>query len=374
MKEEVGGSTAHVRKLFPGSNSAYGFHSFYDEIIDDDAARIFVIKGGPGVGKSTFMSSIGEKLWKMGYDLELHCCSSDNDSLDGIVIPQLDIACIDGTAPHIVDPKNPGVVDEIVHLGDYWNEEGMIVYRDAVLQTNREITRLFRRAYNYLGAAKMFLEEVEGFYRENGALHMDGLNRVALQLIDEIFGGKIIEWFDSSRQRRQRHLFATAITPAGPISYLDTLIAKVPQKYIIKGDDGTGKNELIARLKDAARMHGFFVEVFHCALDPQKIDHVIIPELGVAVLNSVTPHILFPGPGDKVIETDSYTRDPGSEKKHEREVAREMYHRSMEEAVSFILRAKKLHDELEAYYIPNMSFGKINEVRDSVMEKILSYA
>ena len=53
-----------IRKMFPGSNSAYGFYSFYDQIIEDSATRIFVIKGGPGVGKSTFMQNIARELIK----------------------------------------------------------------------------------------------------------------------------------------------------------------------------------------------------------------------------------------------------------------------------------------------------------------------
>lgn len=91
-----------ARRLFPGGNTAFGFHSFYDQIIEVDAARIFIIKGGPGVGKSTFMKRIGEEMLKYGYDVEFHHCSSDNNSLDGVVIPSLNAALIDGTAPHRV--------------------------------------------------------------------------------------------------------------------------------------------------------------------------------------------------------------------------------------------------------------------------------
>ena len=89
-----------VKKVFPGGNTSQGFHSFYHHIIPLDATRIFVMKGGPGVGKSTFMKTIAESLLAQGYSVEFHCCSSDNDSLDGIVIPQIGIAMIDGTAPH----------------------------------------------------------------------------------------------------------------------------------------------------------------------------------------------------------------------------------------------------------------------------------
>ncbi|MDK2888295.1 MAG: hypothetical protein PWP72_1173 [Thermoanaerobacter sp.] len=95
-------SKGRLKKVFPGGNTWRGFHSFYDYIIEPDATRIFVIKGGPGVGKSTFMRKIGEEMLERGYDVEFHCCSSDNGSLDGVVIPAIRVALLDGTAPHRV--------------------------------------------------------------------------------------------------------------------------------------------------------------------------------------------------------------------------------------------------------------------------------
>ncbi|GAW28849.1 hypothetical protein ULO1_14190 [Carboxydocella sp. ULO1] len=89
-----------LRRLFPGGNTCQGFYSLYHHMIEPDATRIFVIKGGPGVGKSTFMRRIGEAMLEQGYEVEFHCCSSDNNSLDGVVIPALRIALLDGTAPH----------------------------------------------------------------------------------------------------------------------------------------------------------------------------------------------------------------------------------------------------------------------------------
>lgn len=359
-----------IKKVFPGSNSAYGFYSFYDQIIEDDAARIFVIKGGPGVGKSTFMTNISQELIRLGYDVEYHCCSADTDSLDGIVIPRLNIACIDGTAPHVVDPKNPGAVDEIIHLGEFWNEAGMIAHRESILKANREISRLYRRAYRYLAAAKLFIDEVEDYYRENSALDSAGLAALALEVTHDIFGGNVNE---RKEKHRERHLFATAITPDGPISYLETIVDQGFQRYIISGDDGTGKNELIERIKDAAVMRNYFVEVYHCALDPHKVDHVIIPQLGVAVLNSGTPHILEPSRDDRVIETDAYVTKPGSVLERERDLARRLYQESFDSAIAYINRSHEMHDELEEYYIPNMRFSEINRLGKAVLEKILTY-
>lgn len=92
---------SHIKKVFPGGNTSQGFYSFYDYMLGPDAQKLFILKGGPGVGKSTFIKEVAETMLAKGYDLEFHYCSSDNDSLDGVVIPKLQIGVIDGTAPHL---------------------------------------------------------------------------------------------------------------------------------------------------------------------------------------------------------------------------------------------------------------------------------
>ncbi|MCR4442499.1 MAG: ATPase [Peptococcaceae bacterium] len=91
-----------VRRAFPGNNTSEGFFSFFEHIIGPEAKRVFIIKGGPGTGKSTFMKNTGLDLVDRGYDVEFFYCSSDNDSLDAIAVPAVGAAIIDGTAPHRV--------------------------------------------------------------------------------------------------------------------------------------------------------------------------------------------------------------------------------------------------------------------------------
>lgn len=360
-----------IRKVFPGGNTSLGFYSFYDYIAEPGANRIFVIKGGPGVGKSTFMRTIGSTLADRGYDVEFHCCSSDNGSLDGVYVPALDIALIDGTAPHVVDPKNPGAVDEIIHLGDYWDDAGMRANKEPILKLNAEVGRLFRRAYAYLAAARLFLDEVESYYQDGHALDTDGLNNLALELIEEIFPGSTPP-AAPPRTTRVRRLFATAITPDGPVHYLDTLVGDLKRRYIINGDDGTGKTTLVARILDAAVMRGYYAEAFHCSLDPTRVDHVIIPDLEVAVINGVEPHFYDARQNDRVIDTDAFVAANAlADLQGERKVAREMYRRSFDQAVALITRAKQVHDEMEEYYIPNMRFAEIDARRAQVLKRIL---
>lgn len=88
-------------RYFLGANSQEGFYSLYDNITDPQRGEeLKIIKAGPGGGKSGFMRRIGEAMEQAGTQVEYIHCSGDPDSLDGIRLPRLGIAYIDGTAPH----------------------------------------------------------------------------------------------------------------------------------------------------------------------------------------------------------------------------------------------------------------------------------
>lgn len=88
-------------RYFLGSNSARGFYSLYRGLTDPGGGEfLWIIKGGPGCGKSSFMKKIGAAAAKAGLAVEYIHCSGDPDSLDAVRIPQLKTAYMDGTAPH----------------------------------------------------------------------------------------------------------------------------------------------------------------------------------------------------------------------------------------------------------------------------------
>jgi len=96
-----------IRHMFPGGNTSQGFFSYYDYILgQEEAIELYVLKAVP-VSESHIHEEIGKEMVERGYDVEFMHCSSDNNSLDGVVIPSLKIALLDGTAPHVVDPKIP---------------------------------------------------------------------------------------------------------------------------------------------------------------------------------------------------------------------------------------------------------------------------
>ena len=92
---------AQVTNFFVGANSGEGFRNLFPEMVDiEDTYDFMVLKGGPGVGKNTFMREIGRCAEEAGLAVEYLWCSGDPDSLDGVVIPELRCAVADGTSPH----------------------------------------------------------------------------------------------------------------------------------------------------------------------------------------------------------------------------------------------------------------------------------
>ena len=92
---------AQATNFFVGANSGEGFRNLFPELVDiEDTYDFMVLKGGPGVGKNTFMREIGRCAEEAGAAVEYLWCSGDPDSLDGVVIPELRCAVADGTSPH----------------------------------------------------------------------------------------------------------------------------------------------------------------------------------------------------------------------------------------------------------------------------------
>lgn len=360
--------TGKVKHVFPGGNTPQGFFSYYDYIISPNATRIFVLKGGPGTGKSTFMKKIAAALVNKGYDVEHHHCSSDNNSLDGIMVPALQIAFMDGTSPHVVDPKNPGCVDEIIHLGDFWCEEKMIPNKQKVIACNAEIGKNFKRAYRVLKAAKSLYDDWEAVNYE--AMDFGLANKKAHDVIKQIFNG--VEIVGCGKVRK---LFASAITPEGPVNYLNSIVSDMPRKFVITGEPGTGKATLVQKIMDTAIIKGLDVEAYYCPLDPNKVEHLLIPGMHVAVTTSVKPHItVLEGAEMTVNMNDCLKPEIAAKYADVTDFNREMFWSLFNKAISYISQSKKLHDELETYYVPNMNFTGIQELWQKTLNRVLAYA
>lgn len=360
-------SKGNIRHMFPGGNTSLGFYSYYNYILpQEEATRIFVIKGGPGVGKSTFMKKIGEEMVDRGYDVEHMHCSSDNNSLDGLVIPAIKVALLDGTAPHVVDPKNPGAVDEIIHLGDFWNEAGMRLNREYIMKDNREVGRLFARAYRYLKAAAAIYEDITVI--NSLAMNNAKANAVTAKILEVLFKDKGI----AVKEGKQRHLFASAITPKGLQNYLNSIL-NVEMIYVVKGETGTGTEKLLEKVRSAAAERGFDTESYYCALNPLKLEHLVIPGMNVAFTTVNKYHNIEIEPYAEVDFNEYLDKSVREEQNDALEYNKCEFEVLLNKGINTISKAKAIHDQMEKYYIPNMDFEAVQRCWEAVLARIIEY-
>ncbi|MGM0502012.1 MAG: PRK06851 family protein [Bacillota bacterium] len=354
-----------AKNYFPGGNTCRGFYSFY-EYLPYNAERIFIIKGGPGTGKSTFMKEIAQEFLEQGYSIEYHWCSSDNDSLDGVVIPELKVALLDGTAPHLIDPTTPGAVDEIVNLGRYWDREVLKQYKEEIITLNKTIWKYFDKTYAFLEEAKLVHDRWEEYYLEE--MDFQKANVKVAELKENILGDIKL----AAKLGNDRHLFGSAFTPKGAVDYFSNITSDCEQRYIIKGKPGTGKSTIAKKIAQAALERGLDVNYFHCSFDPDSIDMIVIPKLQLAVVDGTPPHIVNPNrTGDEIVDMLECINQKKIEEKQEQiQVIKANYYNLMRHALEEIQQAKKLHDQLEEYYIKAMDFAKIDQRCEKIKAEI----
>ncbi|UOE92633.1 hypothetical protein [Alkalihalobacillus sp. LMS39] len=105
-KEQEGGNT---ETIFFGAATPKGAVHFIDELTEHLKKR-FIIKGRSGCGKSTLMKRVANEALQQGMNVTYFICGFDPSSYDMVIVEELDLAIVDGTAPHIIDPTRVGDV------------------------------------------------------------------------------------------------------------------------------------------------------------------------------------------------------------------------------------------------------------------------
>lgn len=358
-----------IKDIFLCGNTAQGFHSFYKYILsEEDTKRIIYIKGAPGKIKTSLMKNIGSLYNNKGYDIEYYHCSLDSSDLDGIVIKNINIAIIDGTPPHVADPINPLVIDEIINLGEVFHEDSLLKHKKNIIEENKQIAKSFDRAYRFLGAAKLLHEDWSSF--NHNATYLTKINYLQKYLSKKIFSQ--IYYNPSPKLAYCDHFFATAFTCDGIITFIKNLYDNYENKYILNGAPGTYKSNVLNFLADEALKNGLNVEVYHHPLLPDKIEHILIPDINTAVLtaNEIN-NMNFEGV--QIFMGNYGNASKINKNKEEVNYVKNTFNSLISKSISLINEAKNNQDILEEYYINNIDPDKLSEITNTLMGKISKY-
>lgn len=350
---------------FLAANSGEGFFSLFNTLHDaHDGWQLYIIKGGPGTGKSGMMKKILNKATENGFNAHAVYCSSDPDSLDAVIIPELKVSVCDGTAPHTVDPIYPGVSEKIINLDGCWDENTLIKSKEHIITLTDCNKALHKQSSKYLCAAAKIIEENEKILNACE-------NR---QKIENYATRNIIRNSNSDNcVGNEKKIFLSGNTPKGKYIFADTINALCDNVITITDEYTHTASQVIKTISNIARANGSDVILCLNPLRPNSNPlHVIIPEHKIGFLTSDSSINLKLYATKNINASRFIDKNKFSAYKNRISFNHKTATALENEAINIIKKAKSVHDELEKYYIQAMDFEKLNEVTDKMIQKIFS--
>lgn len=349
-------------RFFLGANSPNGFYSIYDQLIDPAQAEdIIILKGGPGCGKSSLMRRVASAMEERGVPVEYIQCSGDPDSLDAVVLPSLKTALVDGTSPHVVEPKFPGAVERYVNLGESYDRAGLKSVRAEIMSCMTGYKGCYNRAYRCLSAAAQIGEDVRTLLI-TPATEAKVAKRAKGILSREVRKG-------GREQGRAVQRFLSGITHRGVVCNYDTADALCKRVYELS--DGYGlAHVMLTHLAAGAMAAGYDVIACPSPMEPDRMEHLLIPALSLAFL-STTAAMPYPRRPYRRIRLDAMA-DPEILHRNRARLrfSKKVSAALVEEAVDSLAQAKAMHDDLEALYNPYVDFDKVYRAAGTVIEEL----
>lgn len=320
-----------IKHFFASANTGNGFYNSFKDICPD--GFVYVLKGGPGTGKSTLMKTVGEYFYNAGYSIEYFHCSSDIQSLDGVRIVEKNIAIVDGTAPHVTEVDVPSITGKIVNVGDFIGNS-VVNNKKRIAQLLQSKSEYFIGSYQYLKIAKIFLD----------LLNTEYLNEDKKKDLDIVVGDIFNYYgdlchkhdcycrklflrcgFDNFSQLIELNKFTHTYHLQLPINSANYLLESLINKFI------SAKVSVIRIANN---------------IDPEFIDGIYIPEIDVLIFNNFNGYY-----SNKKLVISGQQKFNYS-----------MVVKVMKKIDYLLLKAKTAHKGIEKFYVASMNFNGLNDL------------
>lgn len=350
--------------FFLGANTPSGFYSLYDQMIDPALARrIFLLKGGAGCGKSSLMHRVADTLTQAGVSVEYITCSGDPGSLDAVIFHDLGAAIVDATAPHVMEPSLPGVVESYVNLGRFYDHAALAPLREEIEEATNGYKSHYKRAYHCLTAAAQLHED------DRALLLTPGLEQKIAKRARGILSREIKKTGREQGKAVQR--FLGAVSCQGVSCRFDTADALCGKIYELSDSHGLGAG-MLTTLCAGAMAAGYDAILCPSPLFPDRAEHLLIPELGLGFVTS-TPALPYTGRPYRRVRLDAMV-DAELMKRYKSRLkfAKKVQQALVFEATDALAQAKAEHDVLEKLYNPHVDFEGVYRQADEIAQELLA--
>lgn len=348
--------TAKTVHFFLGANGENGFVSHFAQLQNPYGnVRPIILKGGPGTGKSSLMRRIAEEYAESETLLEQIHCSSDPDSLDGVILTDCGAAVVDGTPPHTMEPKYPLAVEQIVNLLDCGNETKVRRHKGEIVSLSQIISGYHHKFCELLCCANNLMEANRNMIRP--FIDQEKMKKTVARMAKKEFRRKPTET-DGEKTR-----LLSAFTPQGLVTYEDTIRTLCSRVWFIHDEYRVCTPVLLGLLREELLERGYSFYSCYSAFKPEtELEALLIPELDLAfvtvnrfmMMDSIVPYKVMNV--TRFIDLEIFRI-----KKQKLSFYRKTANELLREGVRMLEKAKETHDELEKLYIPNMDFDRMED-------------
>ena len=335
-------------KHFASANSYNGFYSLFGDIFKSSKFdKVFVLKGGPGTGKSTLIKKVAQFVKDAGGEYRLYHCSSDIKSLDGVTMSLHGrrFAVIDGTSPHERDAIYVGVTDELINLSEGIDLDWIKSYKDDIIDLSSQKSYAYKVAYSYLKIAGQCQNELCQKSSERLAKNLDIRDLLDQSIFEvETKNHDAESYFISSFNK---HGYTTSNVPVDEYD-----------KVIKIGGNETNAKVIFGFIVNHCQK--FITTLFPSPLNPMLYEGVVIDNKTLLIFNNSSPDLnsnnYF---SKKIIDAE------------ETKLMQNVHDEFLCEAARWLSIASDIHFRLEDIYVKCTNFDHNQVVFDKICKKIL---
>ncbi len=314
---------------FVTANSSAGFVNLIDSNIND-LEKIYLLTGNNNKAKHDILTEIASKHKNNGNNLEFIHSSYEPDELDGVIL-------CDIKEGYINDRIFPTINADMYEKITFINAGNQDVSQEYV----SSYEELYSKAYSSFTNAIKVHDEWEKIYISN--MDFEKADIYTENIIDTILTPSNNE--NPNNIATVRHRFFGCATYKGSVDFIPELTSSLNKRYFIKGRPGTGKSTMLKKIQAKAIELGFDVDVYHCGLDPNSLDMLIIKPLNICIFDSTAPHEYFPeSENDIIIDMYKELITPGTDEKYENELIEitSRYKTLINDGISYMKEAHQL--------------------------------
>ena len=352
-----------INSFFFGGVAPGGFSTQLTQIINGKEYYTYILKGGPGTGKSQMMKKIADRFAK-DEDVTCFYCSADPDSLDAVMMHTSKVLVVDGTPPHVSEPRFPGVCQEIVGLGQYWDKAVLEKNREKIIKATELNKSMMAGASNYNKALGLICDDT--YTCAEGFADRKRIEEAACSFCDSLF-----ENLERKTGRGRQSIRQLSVMTRNGYTTLQSAAGSCSKLYILDDElfaaSGMFIDFAVARIME----YGYDTKLSPCLLSGRSIsEHLLIDEISTILMTSNPLTKITNAKAEHIDCSVFYDKD--QMQPYEKHFAA---NHALMDTISGASRemledAKLVHDEMEKYYISAMDFEALDGICEKICEEI----